>query len=131
MSPNEGAKANPSYREVCTGTTGHVEVLNVELTEKGATEDMFEELMKFTFMFHDPYVIYFCCLTLRLRFVSSYQGVTFCSNFLSVVQHNCMSYSIVHFLKSQDHVESTRKRCGNAICFGDFLFGYETTGNCE
>lgn len=54
MSPNESAKANPSYREVCTGTTGHVEVLNVELSKEGATEAMFEELIKFTFMFHDP-----------------------------------------------------------------------------
>ena len=53
MSPNDDAKANPSYREVCTGTTGHVEVLNVVLSDP---EKTFEELIKFTFMFHDPYV---------------------------------------------------------------------------
>ena len=27
MSPNEDAQANPKYKEVCKGTTGHVEVL--------------------------------------------------------------------------------------------------------
>jgi len=52
MSPHENAKANPSYREVCTGSTGHVEVLNVVLANEDAT--IFEELVKFTFMFHDP-----------------------------------------------------------------------------
>jgi peptide-methionine (S)-S-oxide reductase len=51
MSPNDTAKANPTYREVCTGTTGHVEVLNVELNDPAAH---FEELVKFFFMFHDP-----------------------------------------------------------------------------
>jgi len=53
MSP-EGEKAmkNPSYRQVCSGTTGHVEVLNVELKEP--TEEMMEQLIRFFFMFHDP-----------------------------------------------------------------------------
>lgn len=51
MSPNDNAKSNPSYREVCTGTTGHVEVLNVVLKDPDAH---FEELVKFFFMFHDP-----------------------------------------------------------------------------
>ncbi len=51
MSPNPDAKVNPTYREVCSGTTGHVEVLFVELNEP---EKHFEELIKFFFMFHDP-----------------------------------------------------------------------------
>ena len=51
MNPNKDGKKNPSYREVCTGTTGHVEVLNIEL--KDPDKD-FEELIKFFFMFHDP-----------------------------------------------------------------------------
>ena len=36
---------------MCSGTTGHVEVLNVELT---SPEKHFEELIRFFFMFHDP-----------------------------------------------------------------------------
>ena len=44
-------KKNPSYRQVCTGETGHVEVLNVELNEP---EKHLEELIKFFFLFHDP-----------------------------------------------------------------------------
>ena len=50
MSPNKDAMKNPSYRQVCSGETSHVEVLMVEL----ASADLFEELMKFFFMFHDP-----------------------------------------------------------------------------
>lgn len=52
MSPDPNAMKNPSYRQVCSGSTGHVEVLNVEL--KDATPELFEELVKFFFMFHDP-----------------------------------------------------------------------------
>lgn len=46
-----GENANPSYREVCGGRTGHVEVY--DLTFDG-TEDTFEKLVKFFFSFHDP-----------------------------------------------------------------------------
>jgi peptide-methionine (S)-S-oxide reductase len=52
MSPDKDAMKNPSYRQVCSGTTGHVEVLNVELNE--TTSDLFEELIRFFFSFHDP-----------------------------------------------------------------------------
>ncbi|GKY92759.1 peptide-methionine (S)-S-oxide reductase activity [Mayamaea pseudoterrestris] len=51
MSPETNAMKNPSYRQVCSGSTGHVEVLNVELNEP---EKHFEELIKFFYMFHDP-----------------------------------------------------------------------------
>lgn len=51
MSPEENHPKNPSYREVCTGTTTHVEVLNVELNNP---QRDFEELIKFFFLFHDP-----------------------------------------------------------------------------
>ena len=51
MSPEKDHTADPSYRQVCTGTTGHVEVLYVELNDPQAH---FEELMKFFFLFHDP-----------------------------------------------------------------------------
>lgn len=51
MSPDPNAKANPTYREVCSGVTGYVEVLNVELSDPA---QHFEELVRFFFMFHDP-----------------------------------------------------------------------------
>ena len=50
-SPDPVAPPNPSYRAVCSGETGHVEVLNVELNDP---EKHYEELIKFFFMFHDP-----------------------------------------------------------------------------
>jgi len=51
MSPEEDHPENPSYRQVCTGSTGHVEVLHVELNDP---EAHFEDLIKFFFLFHDP-----------------------------------------------------------------------------
>jgi peptide-methionine (S)-S-oxide reductase len=54
MSPDPNAMKNPSYRQVCSGSTGHVEVLNVELSKNSSTAEVFEELCKFLFMFHDP-----------------------------------------------------------------------------
>ncbi len=51
MSPEKDHPENPSYRQVCTGTTGHVEVLFVELNDP---ETHFEDLIKFFFLFHDP-----------------------------------------------------------------------------
>ena len=51
MSPDPNAMKNPTYRQVCSGSTGHVEVLDVELNDP---EKHFEELVKFFFQFHDP-----------------------------------------------------------------------------
>jgi peptide-methionine (S)-S-oxide reductase len=42
----------PDYRQVCSGTTGYVEVLYVELNEPVA--DYYEPLIRFFFQFHDP-----------------------------------------------------------------------------
>ena len=42
---------NPDYREVCSGTTGYVEVLFIELNDP---ETNFEPLIRFFFQFHDP-----------------------------------------------------------------------------
>lgn len=54
MAPDpNNKKVNPSYRQVCTGSTGHVEVLYVELAEP-VQEKTFEDLMKFFYLFHDP-----------------------------------------------------------------------------
>ena len=43
--------SKPDYRQVCSGTTGYVEVLYVEMNDP---EAHFEELIKFFFQFHDP-----------------------------------------------------------------------------
>ena len=51
MSPDKNHPKNPSYRQVCAGKSGHVEVLNVELNNPA---EHFEELIKIFFMFHDP-----------------------------------------------------------------------------
>lgn len=42
---------NPSYEQVCTGKSGHVEVLIVQLNKP---ERHYEELIRFFFQFHDP-----------------------------------------------------------------------------
>lgn len=47
----EGAKPNPTYREVCSGTTGHVEVYDLEFE---GDEGVYEALVRFFFQFHDP-----------------------------------------------------------------------------
>ena len=84
MSANENAKANPSYEQVCTGKTGHVEVLNIKLrpnsdddSADGTTDpEIFESLMRFFFMFHDP-------TTLNRQgndAGSQYASVIFCSD---------------------------------------------------
>jgi peptide-methionine (S)-S-oxide reductase len=55
MSPDPNAMKDPSYQQVCSGSTGHVEVLNVELTaEAASTPAIYEDLIKFFFRFHDP-----------------------------------------------------------------------------
>ena len=51
MSPDKDAPANPKYKEVCKGTTGHVEVLHLRFNNKIVS---YEELVKFFFTFHDP-----------------------------------------------------------------------------
>ena len=50
----EGSSSNPSYEEVCRGSTGHVEVYKV--TFKGGI-DTFKLLVKAFFQFHDPTTI--------------------------------------------------------------------------
>ena len=51
MNPDRNGMTNPSYRQVCSGTTGHVEVLNVELTSAASKNgDLFEDMMKHFFM---------------------------------------------------------------------------------
>jgi len=47
------AKKNPSYQEVCSGATGHVEVYKVQFKADAAGEN-FRELVKWFYQFHDP-----------------------------------------------------------------------------
>ena len=45
------ARANPSYEQVCSGTTGHVEVLHLKFDPSKAS---YEDLVRFFYSFHDP-----------------------------------------------------------------------------
>jgi len=55
MNPDPNGMKDPSYRQVCSGATGHVEVLNVELTKEACqTPELLEEMIQHFFMFHDP-----------------------------------------------------------------------------
>jgi len=46
-----GSVANPSYRDVCTGRTGHAEVIQVHFDPDIVT---YGELLELFFAFHDP-----------------------------------------------------------------------------
>lgn len=51
MSPDAGAMQNPSYEAVCTGRTGHVEVVHLRFEPSKAS---YEDLCRHLFTFHDP-----------------------------------------------------------------------------
>lgn len=46
-----GHSENPSYREVCTGETGHAEVVKIEYDE---SEISYEDILELFFGIHDP-----------------------------------------------------------------------------
>lgn len=47
----ENAPENPSYRQVCSGETGHAEIFDFEFT---GGREYYEELVRYFFRFHDP-----------------------------------------------------------------------------
>ena len=51
MSVSKDSMENPTYDEVCTGETGHIEVLSLLYNEQNCK---FEDLVKFFYTFHDP-----------------------------------------------------------------------------
>jgi len=48
-----GEKEKPTYREVCSGKTGHVEVAEITYASQRPS-DMYRELLELFFRFHDP-----------------------------------------------------------------------------
>ena len=46
-----GQRANPNYEQICTGATGHAEVIRIEFDE---TIVSFEQLLDVFFVSHDP-----------------------------------------------------------------------------
>ena len=46
-----GSDANPTYRQVCSGTTGHAEVLSFEFN---TAKVRYEDLLRHYFRMHDP-----------------------------------------------------------------------------
>ena len=46
-----GKKANPTYEEVCSGTTGHAEVVHVTINRRLIS---FREILEIFFTIHDP-----------------------------------------------------------------------------
>ena len=51
MNKDSNAAPNPSYQDVCTRSTGYVEVAHI-LFDKSKVS--YEELVRFFFSFHDP-----------------------------------------------------------------------------
>jgi len=46
-----GHTENPDYKSICTGTTGHAEVIRIEFDPEVIT---YEQLLEMFFIFHDP-----------------------------------------------------------------------------
>ena len=51
MSPNPKAIKDPSYEQVCSGRTGHIEVVHFQYDSSKCT---YQDMVKFFYTFHDP-----------------------------------------------------------------------------
>ena len=51
MSSDVDSPANPTYKQVCKGDSGHVEVFHMRFDRRRTT---YEALVKHLFTFHDP-----------------------------------------------------------------------------
>ncbi len=101
MGPS-GSKANPSYREVCTGKTGHVEVLEAHFADPQGMGRavVYEKLLRYFFMFHDPTTM-------------NRQGNDVGTQYASVIfVHDSMQQKIAENVKVslQEHVAAGRIR---------------------
>ena len=97
-----GSKANPSYREVCTGKTGHVEVLEADFADPQGIGRavVYEQLLRHFFMFHDPTTM-------------NRQGNDVGTQYASVIfVHDSMQQKIAENVKAslQEHVAAGRIR---------------------
>ena len=54
MSPNQKAVKNLDYYGVCTGTTGHFEVVHLQYDD---TKCSFQDMAEFFYTFHDPTIL--------------------------------------------------------------------------
>ncbi len=80
-----GTKDNPSYEDVCTGTTGHAEVVKVEFDPSIVT---YRDILDFFFDMHDPTTVTKEDMMVHGKFMpkgTPYQGHDYGTQYRSVI----------------------------------------------